>query len=189
MKITIDEVMSWDPCAYYTRDRILHVSGGREEIETAELVDLDIPFQDLLWVVSTLLPMNDSFMLAAAFAESVLHLVEREWPSQRTKEMIMTARLYGTEELIYTGYSTPGTAVNLASCLASYAVRLSKLDRDSLGAAINAAEAARAAAGTVKWVDVARSYASRGYNRNYDAKNQRKIITYYLTQKGPKNEN
>ncbi len=77
-KLTIDTVLGWGPCApsYDGREKLLSITGGREEITLVEACDLDIPCADVLWLLlrAEVLDARTARLLAADFAEHVSHL-------------------------------------------------------------------------------------------------------------------
>ena len=51
LKVTVDQVMSWEPCEEYTRERVEELFAGRESLSALEIMKLDIPAKDMLWAV------------------------------------------------------------------------------------------------------------------------------------------
>jgi len=48
---TVDEMMAEEPCSEYTREVIEHLWKGRERLSLVEILNLDIPSADKMWVV------------------------------------------------------------------------------------------------------------------------------------------
>ena len=51
LAVTVDQVMSWPPCEDYTRERVEELFAGREAMTALEILELDIPCEDILWAV------------------------------------------------------------------------------------------------------------------------------------------
>lgn len=49
--IKVDRVMSFDPCAEYPRDVIVALFAGRDSLSAQEILALDIPAKDRIWLV------------------------------------------------------------------------------------------------------------------------------------------
>ena len=77
--LTIDLVMSWNPCKEYTLERVEELFAGREALTPQEVAALDIPAKDKLWVLlrGEILPAEVLHELACKFAERPL-LRERD---------------------------------------------------------------------------------------------------------------
>lgn len=50
-KITLDELLNWNPCKEYTKERILEISKGKTSLTPLEISKLKIPYSDRLWVL------------------------------------------------------------------------------------------------------------------------------------------
>jgi len=70
MKITIDKVKTLGPC--YTTARIKSIAGSRKSMTLMEILDLDIPANDRVWVVSQLLPEKSRIKFAVSCAERAI---------------------------------------------------------------------------------------------------------------------
>ena len=55
LAVTIDEILNFDPCREYTRERIEKLFDGRQSITPEEISNLAIPSNDILWVLSKIL--------------------------------------------------------------------------------------------------------------------------------------
>ena len=77
--LTIDLVMSWNPCKEYTLERVEELFAGREALTPQEVAALDIPAADKLWVLlrEEIIPAEVLHELACKFAERPL-LRERD---------------------------------------------------------------------------------------------------------------
>ena len=71
---TIDEVLLWEPCEEYDRERIIDLFAGRETITALDILDLGISDEDKLWAVlrPELIPAPTLHELACRFAEAAL---------------------------------------------------------------------------------------------------------------------
>ena len=49
--VTVDEVMSWEPCKEYPRERVTALFADRETITALDVLEMDIPAEDRLWAV------------------------------------------------------------------------------------------------------------------------------------------
>ena len=79
LKVTVDQVMSWEPCDDYTRERVEELFAGRESLSALEITELDIPAKDIMWAVlcEELLPAEILHKFACRCAEQAL-IRERE---------------------------------------------------------------------------------------------------------------
>jgi hypothetical protein len=77
--VTLEDVLSWGPCSYYTRDRLIGLAAGRGRITAREILDLGIPAEDRLWAAlrEVLIPAAILHEFACRCAEAALHR-ERE---------------------------------------------------------------------------------------------------------------
>jgi len=71
-KITVNQIMKWDPCSDYPESRIKEIIGSGKYVN--EILDLKIPPQDILWVVlrEEVIPKIVLHELACKFAETAL---------------------------------------------------------------------------------------------------------------------
>lgn len=68
MTVTVDDVMSWEPCKEYSRERVTALFAGRKTITALDVLDMDIPAEDRLWAV---LRMDVYHKVRALLDESV----------------------------------------------------------------------------------------------------------------------
>ncbi len=95
--VTVDQVMEWDPCSDYPRERVEELWTGRPALTALEILDLDIPGADRLWAVlrNEFLSDRELRELACDFAESVIHIYERNCPGDdRPRNAINVARRF-----------------------------------------------------------------------------------------------
>jgi len=105
-RVTVEDVMKWEPCLDYPRERVEELFAGRESLGWREILETGLPSKDLLWVFlhPEFLSERRMHLLACDFAEAVLHLtddprpaaalrVKRLWvDGQATDEELETAR-------------------------------------------------------------------------------------------------
>jgi hypothetical protein len=72
MTVTVDDVMSWEPCKEYSRERVTALFAGRETITAFDVLDMDIPAEDRLWAVLRMVPDPILHEFACRIAEAVL---------------------------------------------------------------------------------------------------------------------
>ena len=49
--VTLEQIIAWNPCAYYTRSRLIELLDGRKRISAAEIAILPILPQDRRWAL------------------------------------------------------------------------------------------------------------------------------------------
>lgn len=102
-KITIDKVLSFPLCSGYTRERLLEISSGREEMTAFEICNLEsVSAEDKLWLLLRpyFFSKQNLLRLSAEFAESVLPLFERVYPSdERPRLAIQANRDFADEKI------------------------------------------------------------------------------------------
>ena len=49
--VTVDDVMSWEPCMLYTTERVTSLLAGRARVTALDICAMDIPAEDILWAV------------------------------------------------------------------------------------------------------------------------------------------
>lgn len=77
-RVTVDDVMSLNPCKRYPRWRVEKLFAGRESLGWREILTLGLPARDMLWLFlrQEFLPSRRLYLLACEFAEQVLHLTK-----------------------------------------------------------------------------------------------------------------
>ena len=97
MKINLEYIKTFDPCQSGVDE---YVKAGHESFNGTVLEFLDlkgVPISNKLWVVlrKEIIPENDLHELACKFAESVLHIYEKEYPNDdRPRKAIEARRKY-----------------------------------------------------------------------------------------------
>ncbi|MFH1604001.1 MAG: putative immunity protein, partial [Pseudomonadota bacterium] len=95
--ITIDEVLALGLCNSWTRERLQTLAGGRESMSALEVCGLDVPPQDIFWLLlrEPILTAVELRLLAARWAERVLTIYERFQPGDdRPRQANASARLF-----------------------------------------------------------------------------------------------
>jgi hypothetical protein len=92
LSVTVDQVLSWEPCEEYTRARIEELFAGRETINVHDVLEMNIPDEDKLWAVlrEEFIPAKILHEFACWVAAIALHK-ERESgrePDERSWEAI-----------------------------------------------------------------------------------------------------
>ena len=74
--VTVDQVLSWNPCLRYNRERVTELFAGRETLTVLDILALDIPPADRMWAVLRKEFFSDERLhnLTCDFAEHVIHL-------------------------------------------------------------------------------------------------------------------
>ena len=106
-KVTIDQVLAWEPCENYDRSFIKQLFNGRESLNTQDILELAIPTEDKMWAFlrPEFLSEKSMRLFAANCAEHVLNYFEDKYPEDtRPREAIQAARDFaegkiGIEEL------------------------------------------------------------------------------------------
>ena len=102
--VTIDDVMAWEPCNGYTRERVTELFAGRESVTALDILDMDIPHYDRVDAVlrSTLIDSKTLRALACDFAEHVLPLFEAEYPDDdRPRRLVEATRQWAAGLISY----------------------------------------------------------------------------------------
>ena len=109
-KVTIENVMSWHPCAEYTKERITELFSGRESLTVLDIIELDIPAEDRLWAVlrEELIPTNILHEFACRCAEEALKSIEN--PDKRSIAAIEAKRKWIKGEITKVELDAAGKA-------------------------------------------------------------------------------
>ena len=94
-KITVAQIMEWNPCGDYPEERVKKLIGRGKT--PAQILDLDIPAEDRLWVVlrEDIIPRLELGLLACDFAAQVLPIWLKNYPNDnRVANCIKVARQY-----------------------------------------------------------------------------------------------
>ena len=94
-RITVDLIMSLDPCEEYSRDRITKLFSGRKSVALKTVLKTDkIQHNDKLWLLlrTQFIPENDLHELACQFAEHVLPIFETEYSDDKRPRLAIEAK-------------------------------------------------------------------------------------------------
>jgi len=78
MVITIDMVMTEDPCSSYTIEVVQKLWAGRESLTPSEVAGLAIPFEDRAWLLGRLLSYCDPTRLVSRCVVRDVFLTDKE---------------------------------------------------------------------------------------------------------------
>jgi hypothetical protein len=114
-KITVDEIMSWEPCEEYPKSRVIELFSGRERITPVDVLKMDIPYFDKLWTVlrPEIFRDIDLQFMACDFVESVIDLVPNNYQSllsslNSKRELLKGEILINYQEFDRLRYSVEG---------------------------------------------------------------------------------
>ncbi len=93
-RVTVKDVMSWEPCKGYEREVIKKLFGRKKYLTAIDILRLDIPAKDKLWAVLREDLVEESILHEAScqFAESVLHIFEKEYPEDDRPRKLIEAK-------------------------------------------------------------------------------------------------
>ena len=166
---TIDDVMSWGPCGSvdpddgpYNRGYVTGLFAGRESLTVDDVLDLDIPDADKLWVVlrEPLLTEADLHELACRLAEEVLPIFERAYPNDNRPRLAIEAkRKWLKGEITDDELAAAEAAARAASWTSEWATVWATAEDEAWAAA---EVAARRAATRARQVDIIKNYLAEG---------------------------
>jgi len=163
-KITVKQIIAWAPCEEYTESRVQELFGrGKTPFE---ILGLNIPLQDKLWVLlhKEIIPESLLHLLACDFAEMVVHLnpdsrvqaaitAKRNWiDGEVTDKKLDAARdsasdaVWDARDAVWDARDAAWAAVSAAAWAARNAAA-----SDAVCAARDAASAAEAAVSAAAW--------------------------------------
>ena len=145
LSITIDNLLSWGPCRNH--DKLRDLAADRERWTAIDILALDQPPGDLLWVVLRPELIHDRVLheLACDFAEHVLHLFEGMYPDDARPRAAIEAKRAWLREEVGEGQLRKAAAARAAAAAGEAAAEAARAARAARAAA-RAAGAARAAA-------------------------------------------
>jgi hypothetical protein len=125
-KVTIKDVLSWAPCEEYTEERITKLFAGRESLTVADILELDIPYEDKLWAAlrEELIPAPILHEFACRCAEEVLKSVDK--PDPRSIAAIEAKRAWLKREITDEELFEAGAAARYAAGAAAWAAAREK---------------------------------------------------------------
>jgi len=134
MKITVDQIMEWEPCPPYTDARVRELVG--DGLTPREIAALDIPPEDRFWALTNLLDERDCRLLACDIAESVVHLTGDD---PRCVDAIWVSRRYAFGLADHDELSIARAAARASACDATWAaVAAARATADAAWAAARA---------------------------------------------------
>ena len=116
MKITVDQIMEWEPCSPYTDARVRELVG--DGLTPREIAGLGIPPEDRFWVLIHLLDDRDCRLLACDIAESVVHFTGDD---PRCVDAIWVSRRYAFGLADHDELSIARAAARASACDATWA--------------------------------------------------------------------
>jgi len=153
--VTIDEVLSWNPCEEYTKEILQKLAGRKRKMSGLQILALKIPAQDRFWAILKhgFLSDRDLRLFACDCAEHVLHFFEKKFPvDKRPRECIEVARRFVMGEATADEMDAAGNAARDAGDAAWDAGNAARdAAWDAGDAAWAAGNAAWAAAGNAAW--------------------------------------
>ncbi len=158
-KVTVQDILSWDPCDGYTEEKIKELFGRKKYLNVKQILDLDIPAEDRLWVVlrPEMIPEMIIHEFLCQVAESVLPIYEKEYPDdKRPRNAIETKRRWingeATDEELAAARVAARDAARVAARDAAWVAAWAAARAAARAAAGDAARAAaRDAAGVAAW--------------------------------------
>jgi len=149
--VTVDQVMSWEPCSNYSCGRVKKLFAGRQSISASEILALGLPAEDKLWAVlrEEVLSPHVLHEFACRYAEHILlkeHAAGRE-PDARSRGAIAAKRRWLRGELTDSELAAAWVEARMATRFFA--------GTTAWAAAGVAAKAAARAAGTAAWAAMA----------------------------------
>jgi ribosomal protein L12E/L44/L45/RPP1/RPP2 len=127
-RVTVDEVMSWEPCEKYTRTRVTELFAGRKTVSAMNVLGMDIPADDKLWAVlhPEMIPEPALHEFACRVAHACLtarrkegHKIDpRSWRAIRVKRAWLEGK--ATDEALASARSAAYSAARSAESAAAW---------------------------------------------------------------------
>jgi hypothetical protein len=73
MGVTVKDLMRLDPCEDYPEGRVKELCDGRDELSFEEIAQLDIPIDDIVWVLTGLMTKPQQRLFTRKCAYDVTH--------------------------------------------------------------------------------------------------------------------
>lgn len=140
--VTVNDVMSWNPCEEYTEDIITELFDGRETMTALDALDLKIPIKDILWValMGELIPAEILHEFGCRCADRALSLIEN--PDKRSLDAVIAKRKWLKGEITDEKLSVARSAARVAAWSATRATYAARV-----AARVAARDATRSVAG------------------------------------------
>jgi hypothetical protein len=153
LTVTIENVMSWNPCARYDRDEIMKLFSDKIELSALDIIALDIPTEDKFWAIlrPELIPENTLHELACDYAEYSLPIWEKKYPDDKWPRLAIEAKRKWLKKEITddelsaaesAAWSAAWSAARSAACSVAESAALSAVSSAALLAALSTASSA-----------------------------------------------
>jgi hypothetical protein len=147
--VTVDQVLSWEPCEDYTRERIEELFAGKEAVNVHDVLAMDISDSDKLWAA-----LREEFIPAETLHEFACRVAENALLKERKAGREPDARSWKALEVKRKWLKGEATDSELAAAReAAWA---------AWAAAWAAREVAREAAWAAAWAAREAAWAARG---------------------------
>jgi hypothetical protein len=148
LTVTMDQVLSWEPC--YSREQIGTLFAGRERITALDVLSMDIPVEDHLWAVlrEELISPRTLRLFAVWCARQALALIDN--PDPRSIMACGVAERYTNGEATAEELAAARVAMVTMANAAQDAARA--VEWDTWGVAESVALATQYAADSVAWI-------------------------------------
>jgi len=94
--LTVEDILAWNPCKKYRIDNgaiIRRYFGDRDSMKLSEIVGLDAPLVDLLWIMEKVIPRPLFGQIVCDWAERSLEPFEKRFPDDtRLRNNLIVAR-------------------------------------------------------------------------------------------------
>ena len=151
-RITLRQLLAWEPCGPWSEESILRVTNGRRQLTPLEIVDLPgVSAGDKLWVLlrEEVLPENELRLFACWCAERVLRAEAKAGrpPDKRSRTAVRVARAFARGEATAEELSSAWSAAWSASAAAwssAYSASVASAAAELSSSELSAAAAASA---------------------------------------------
>ncbi len=72
-KVTVQQVMEYEPCEAYTKKRVETLFAGRKRVSCADVLAMRIPAADKLWILGRMLSERDLYTIFARLVPRFSH--------------------------------------------------------------------------------------------------------------------
>ena len=125
MAVSVEEILSWEPCEEYTPERVAELFAGKATVTAIDIISMDITDNDKLWAVlrEELIPAEILHEFACRVAETVLlkeRAVGRE-PDPRSWAVIEAKRMWLKKEITDDELTAAREAARVAARVAARA--------------------------------------------------------------------
>jgi hypothetical protein len=92
--VTVNQVLSWEPCEEYTRERLEELFAGRETVNVNDVLKMDISDTDKLWAA-----LREDFISAETLHEFACRVAENALLKERKAGREPDARIWKALEV------------------------------------------------------------------------------------------